>query len=285
MQCPVTFPRRSEAGPGNRPAGSRRARTPPGRTAAPPRRGCVCTGRSFGRPISGRRSPRARCRPLRGRGRRSARRRTGPRLVQERTGDRELLLHALAERAGLLVAAVPQVEQTEKPFDALPANRRGPSGGGRRTPGSGGPSSVRRGPASRSGGRSAGGRPRVGDDIEALEGGRPSLGEMSAVRSRTVVVLPAPLGPRRPKTSPGWRSNERCRIVPRSPKRRPRPSVRMSRLSGSAARQAGRAPGGPGRSRQPPGPTPPARAGERHSVAPRIRQPRSRAARSSAASG
>jgi hypothetical protein len=44
--------------------------------------------------------------------------------VQQRTGDRELLLHALAERAGHVVAPVPQAEEPQVALDALGAHRR-----------------------------------------------------------------------------------------------------------------------------------------------------------------
>src|SRR5262249_17481013 len=54
----------------------------------------------------------------------------------------------------------------------------------------------------------------------------PADAPMSAVRRRTVVVLPAPFGPSRAKTSPGASSRSRSRIAHWSPNRRPSPIVR-----------------------------------------------------------
>ena len=44
----------------------------------------------------------------------------------------------------------------------------------------------------------------------------PEVGSIKALRVRTVVVLPAPLGPRNPKTSPRWTLNSLLKAV-RSP--------------------------------------------------------------------
>src|SRR5829696_4605038 len=55
---------------------------------------------------------------------------------------------------------------------------------------------------------------------------RPSVGSIKAVRTRTVVVLPAPFGPRRPSTSPRATSRSTPRIAQSVPKRRPRPVAR-----------------------------------------------------------
>ena len=57
---------------------------------------------------------------------------------------------------------------------------------------------------------------------------------MSAVSSRTVVVLPAPFGPSRPSTSPRNTSRSIPRIAHRSPNRRPRPVARSMTGSGVA---------------------------------------------------
>src|SRR5688572_26496890 len=51
---------------------------------------------------------------------------------------------------------------------------------------------------------------------------------MRAVSSRTVVVLPAPLGPRSPRTSPRRTSSSIPRTAQRSPNRRPSPAARSA---------------------------------------------------------
>ena len=55
---------------------------------------------------------------------------------------------------------------------------------------------------------------------------------MSAVSIRTVVVLPAPFGPSRPRTSPRRTSRSIPRTAQRSPNRRPRPVARSITGSG-----------------------------------------------------
>jgi hypothetical protein len=47
----------------------------------------------------------------------------------------------------------------------------------------------------------------------------PDVGAISVPRVRTVVVFPAPLGPRKPKTSPGATVNDTSWNAVRSPKR------------------------------------------------------------------
>ena len=149
------------------------------------------------------------------------------RVVQQRPGDGELLLHALAERAGR-------------------RRRAGPTG--RRAAGSA--RSARRATAASQAVQPAeevevGGRRqlvvqpgRLGQDADPARGPRraprgrrtrrpsavPSVGSISAVSIRTVVVLPAPFGPSRPSTSPGGPSRSMSRTAQRSPNRRPRPS-------------------------------------------------------------
>src|SRR4029079_14314923 len=61
---------------------------------------------------------------------------------------------------------------------------------------------------------------------------RPSVGAISAVSTRTVVVLPAPLGPSSPRTSPRFTSRSTPRLAHSSPKRRPRPVARSITGSG-----------------------------------------------------
>src|SRR4051812_16365090 len=51
----------------------------------------------------------------------------------------------------------------------------------------------------------------------------PEVGATSVPSARTVVVFPAPFGPRKPKTSPRSISNETPSNATRSPKRLPRP--------------------------------------------------------------
>ena len=53
-------------------------------------------------------------------------------------------------------------------------------------------------------------RARVGRDVEAATHARPPVGPSSVQSIRTVVVLPAPLGPRKPR-SRRWRRRARCR--------------------------------------------------------------------------
>ena len=45
-------------------------------------------------------------------------------LVEHRPGDGQLLLHALAERAGEVVATIPEVEQAQVALDPLGAGGR-----------------------------------------------------------------------------------------------------------------------------------------------------------------
>src|SRR2546421_2414197 len=82
---------------------------------------------------------------------------------------------------------------------------------------------------------------------------RPALGARRVASTRTVVVLPAPLGPRNPKISPASTSKERSSKATRAPKRFVSPSATMtgrfamltSRLiaGGGAYGVADRAPG------------------------------------------
>ena len=64
----------------------------------------------------------------------------------------------------------------------------------------------------------------------------PSVGAMSAVSIRTVVVFPAPFGPSRPSTSPRAISRSIPRIAHRSPNRRPSPTARTMTGSGRLTR-------------------------------------------------
>ena len=81
------------------------------------------------------------------------------RVVEQRPGDRQLLLHALAERAGHVVAPVPQVEQAQVALDALGAHGRRRGGAAvRRSRGWPSPSACRTARASRSGCRPGRGR-------------------------------------------------------------------------------------------------------------------------------
>src|ERR1051325_5451092 len=45
----------------------------------------------------------------------------------------------------------------------------------------------------------------------------PAVGRMRPTSMRMVVVFPAPFGPRKPNTSPGWRSNETLSTIVRLP--------------------------------------------------------------------
>src|SRR5258705_6300132 len=63
---------------------------------------------------------------------------------------------------------------------------------------------------------------------------RPSVGSIRAVNNRTVVVLPAPLGPSRPRTSPRKTSRSIPRIAHSDPNCRPRPVARIMTGSGVA---------------------------------------------------
>src|SRR5882757_2019277 len=57
---------------------------------------------------------------------------------------------------------------------------------------------------------------------------RPALGARRVASTRTVVVLPAPLGPRNPKISPASTSKERSSKATREPKRFVSPSATMT---------------------------------------------------------
>src|SRR5262245_28723471 len=57
---------------------------------------------------------------------------------------------------------------------------------------------------------------------------RPAVGRNSVARTRTVVVFPAPLGPRKPKTSPAPTSNDTPSNAIRSPKRFERDSATIA---------------------------------------------------------
>ena len=82
------------------------------------------------------------------------------RLVEQGTGDRQLLLHALAEVAGHVVAPVPQREEAQVVLDPLGARRRVERRrAARRSRGWPSPTASRRAPASRSGSRPARGPP------------------------------------------------------------------------------------------------------------------------------
>ncbi len=58
---------------------------------------------------------------------------------------------------------------------------------------------------------------------------RPELGAIRVPRVRTVVVLPAPFGPRKPKTSPHPTSKETSSNATRSPNRFERISTESAR--------------------------------------------------------
>src|SRR6267378_2690481 len=75
---------------------------------------------------------------------------------------------------------------------------------------------------------------------------RPALGARSVASTRTVVVLPAPFGPRNPKISPASTSKERSSKATRAPKRFVSPSATMTgRFAMLTSRlAAGRAPYG-----------------------------------------
>src|ERR1700733_10249845 len=63
----------------------------------------------------------------------------------------------------------------------------------------------------------------------------PEVGAISVPSVRTVVVFPAPFGPRKPRTSPWPISNERSANATRSPKRLPSPLTASAAGSGGAA--------------------------------------------------
>src|SRR4051794_24995050 len=68
----------------------------------------------------------------------------------------------------------------------------------------------------------------------------PALGRTRPVRILIVVVLPAPFGPRKPKTSPGWTVSDRsCRATLR-PYSLHSPAVSTAGTAAGAARAAGR---------------------------------------------
>ncbi len=69
----------------------------------------------------------------------------------------------------------------------------------------------------------SGSRPTSLPAMKAL----PPLGAMRQQMMRTVVVFPAPLGPRNPKTSPSWTSRSRSATVVTLSKVRPKLRVSM----------------------------------------------------------
>ncbi len=70
--------------------------------------------------------------------------------------------------------------------------------------------------------------------------GEPLVGFASPSSSRISVVLPAPLGPRKPKAQPRGTSRSMCSRAARSPKRFPRPWVWMARSVMAAKLRPGR---------------------------------------------
>ena len=219
----------------------RRGRTRPGRTAGRPRRGCGWPGRSSD-PDRRRRLDRLADDERRLRVERRGRlvEEDDRRLVEQRAGDRELLLHALAERAGRVVAPLPEREQPQVALDPLGPRRR--------------VQAVQ--PAeevevgrrrqllveARRLGQDADPRADVvgsarGRRSPSTDGACPRVGSISAVSSRTVVVLPAPFGPSSPSTSPRRTSRSTPRIAQAAPNRRPRPVVRIMTGSRTLTRQ------------------------------------------------
>src|SRR6476469_6683038 len=69
----------------------------------------------------------------------------------------------------------------------------------------------------------------------------PDVGRMRSSRVRIVVVLPAPLGPRKPKTSPAWTSRSTSTMPRCSPYDLVRRSVRM--MAGMSVLSRGEADG------------------------------------------
>ena len=116
----------------------------------------------------------------------------------------EPLLHPLRERPDRIVRPVGQADGLERRVDLGHLPRRSPAGGPARH-GAGGPrgrAATTGSGTARAGSRSAGGS----RDRRSGRRGPVPLPEVAAVRPRrslTEVVLPAPFGPRKPKTSPG----------------------------------------------------------------------------------
>ena len=125
------------------------------------------------------------------------------RVVQQRTGDGELLLHALAEGRRYVVASIPQREEPQVVLDALGAHGRieAVEAAEEVEVGDGGELVVE----ARRLGQDPDPRPDILGRSRTSNPSTvavPSVGRMSAVSIRTVVVLPAPFGPSRPTTSP-----------------------------------------------------------------------------------
>ena len=105
--------------PASRPAAARRGRRRSGRTAVRPRRGCASRARSSARPAQrlDRLPNDERGLGIEGGGRLVEE--DDRRLVEQRPGDGQLLLHALAEGAGHVVAPIPQLEEAQVALDPL----------------------------------------------------------------------------------------------------------------------------------------------------------------------
>ena len=124
-------------------------------------------------------------------------------LVHQRAGDHHPLRLAAGEQVGLDFAAVEQPELLEQLVGAAVAL------GGRDAVVGGVEDEVAPDreravevPALRHDGEHAARRDRVGGDVDAGDRRRPLVGRTRVVSIPTVVVLPAPLGPSRPNTSP-----------------------------------------------------------------------------------
>ena len=125
--------------------------------------------------------------------------------VEQRGGDLQPPQHAARERARQPVEHRLELHRLDRRGDARARSRRGHAGdAARRSRGSRARSARRRptAPAGRS--RSRAHRQRLARARRSRRRrARPSVGGSSVVSTRSVVVLPAPLGPSRPNTSPG----------------------------------------------------------------------------------
>ena len=139
------------------------------------------------------------------------------RVAEQRGGDRQALAHAhrvALHAAGRRRRSRPTAARTSSTrLRRMPAGeRRGPAGGCGRC----GPGGTRRPRAPRRRGRRAARARRSGAPPNVAE---PDDGRTSPSSARSVVLLPAPLGPRKPVTRPASMSKERCLTAATPPKR------------------------------------------------------------------
>ena len=85
----------------------------------------------------------------------------------------------------------------------------------------------------------------LGRDVVAVDPARPAVAESSVHSIEIVVVLPAPLGPRNPNSSPGATSNDTSSTAVKPPNRFTRCST-STRVTNGGARGVGSRPVGGG---------------------------------------